>query len=129
MPLGTEVGLGPGDIVLDLHLTQCRLDRGLPPYPDLPLKGAQPPYFSTRVYFGRTTEWINVLLSTKVDLGPGHIVLDWDPVPPKNGGTALHFGTCLLWPNGCPSQLLLSTCSDLRMWPRQCENEPPRQKI
>jgi len=53
MPLGTEVGLGPGDIVVDgdpapphqkgvgapfsipdfrPHLTQCRLARGIPPY-------------------------------------------------------------------------------------------------
>jgi len=36
--------------------------------------------------------------------------LDADPVAPKRG-TAPIFGPCLLWPNGRPSQLLLSTCS------------------
>ena len=29
----------------------------------------------------------------------------WHKPPPL-------FGPCLLWPNGCPSQLLLSTCTD-----------------
>ena len=50
-------------------------------------------------------------LCTKVGLGPGHIVLHGDPAPPPIGGTApKKFGPCLLWPNGRPSQLLLSTC-------------------
>jgi len=44
----------------------------------------------------------------KVGLGPGHIVVDGDPALPN--GYSPNFGPCL-WPNGCPSQLLLSTCS------------------
>jgi len=40
MPLGTEAGLGPGDIVLDG--TQ-------PPLPN----GTQPLHFSAHVYYGR----------------------------------------------------------------------------
>ena len=50
-------------------------------------------------------------LGTVVDLGPGHIVLDGDPVPPKKEAQQPPlFGPCLLWPNGRPPQLLLSTC-------------------
>ena len=41
-------------------------------------------------------------LGTEVGLDPGHILLDGDPAPP-------FFGTCLLWPNGRPSELLLNT--------------------
>ena len=44
-------------------------------------------------------------------LGPDHIVLDGDDRSPlSQRGTAPNFGPCLLWPNGRPSQLLLSTC-------------------
>jgi len=47
------------------------------------------------------------------DLGPRHIVLDGDPAPPtpeRCTATPPLFGTCLLWPNGRPSQQLLSSC-------------------
>jgi len=54
MPLGMEVGLGPGDIVLDGD-------------PAPPRKG-QPPTF-------------------RPGLGPGHVVLDGDPAPPPKGHT------------------------------------------
>ena len=47
-------------------------------------------------------------LDTKVGLCPGHIVLHGDPVPPPKGYSPPIFGPCLLWPNGGPSQLLLS---------------------
>jgi len=40
----------------------------------------------------------------------GHIVLDEDTAPPKKRHNIPIFGPCLLWPNGRPSQLLLSTC-------------------
>jgi len=42
MPLGMELGLGPGDFVLDGD-----------PLP-LPKKGAEPPKFSAHVYWGQT---------------------------------------------------------------------------
>jgi len=50
---------------------------------------------------------------TEVDLGPGHIVLGGDPAPlPRKGHSSPPvFSLCLLLPNGRPSQLLLSTCS------------------
>jgi len=49
-------------------------------------------------------------LGREVVLGPGDIVLDGDPAIPKSGTAHPIFGPCLLWPNGRPSQLLLSTC-------------------
>ena len=53
MPLDMEVGLGPGDIVLD----------GEPPSL-LPKKGGTAPQFLTHVYCDQTAGWIKMLLST-----------------------------------------------------------------
>jgi len=50
-------------------------------------------------------------LGKEVGLGPAHIVLDGDTVgtqPPQQ--PLLTLGPCLLWPNGRPSQQLLSSC-------------------
>jgi len=45
--------------------------------------------FSAHVYCGQTAGWIKMALSMEAGLGPGHIVLDADPVPlPKKGGRA-----------------------------------------
>ena len=49
-------------------------------------------------------------LGTEVGLRPGDIVLDFGLSSPKKGHSPQLFGPCLLWPNGRPSQLLLSTC-------------------
>ena len=59
----------------------------------------------TWVYCGQTVGWIK----TKLGMEVGHIVLDGDPVLP-DGSQPPIFGPCLLWPNGRPSQPLLSTC-------------------
>ena len=70
------------------------------------------PQFSAHVCCGQTAGRIKTPLGTTVGLGPGHIVLDGDPSPPKRGtapSTPI-FGPCLLWPNGRPSWLLLNTC-------------------
>jgi len=51
-------------------------------------------------------------LGKEVGLGPGHIVLDGDPVGtqrPHSSPSPL-FSPCLLWPNRRPSQQLLSSC-------------------
>jgi len=54
-------------------------------------------------------------LDRQVGLGPGHIVLDGDPATSsQKGHSPPIFGPCLLWPNGRPSQLLLSTRSPSR---------------
>jgi len=80
MALGTEVGLGPGHIVLDRDpalLPKKGDGDAAPP----PLKGGGTPQFSAHVYCGRTAGWIKMALGMEVGLGPGHIVLDGDPAP------------------------------------------------
>jgi len=62
MPLGMEVRLGPGDVVLD----------GDPAPP--PKKGAElHPQFSAHVRCGQTAGWIKMALGIEVGLDPGHI--------------------------------------------------------
>ena len=61
MPLGTEVGLGPGDILLD----------GNPAPP--PRKKGTVPQFSARVYCDQTAGRMKTPLGTEVDLGPCHV--------------------------------------------------------
>ena len=63
MPLGTEVKLGPGDIVLDGVAAPA------------PKRGTAP-QFSAHVYCDQTAGWMKTPLGTEVDLCPGHIVLD-----------------------------------------------------
>ena len=70
--LGTEVGLGPGHILLD----------GDPAPP--PQKGHSPQFLS-HVCCDQTAGWLKMPVGTEVDLGPGHIVLDGDPAPLLKG--------------------------------------------
>ena len=86
MKLGTQVGLGPGHIILDGDLTK---------------KGEEPPIFGPCLLW-KTTGCIKMPLGMEVGLGPGHIVLDGDTAPPKKG--AAIFDPCLLWPNGWMDQ-------------------------
>jgi len=73
MPLGTEVGLGPGDCV-----------RWGPSYPQK--KGhPHPIQFSAHVYCGQTAGWIKMPLGTEVNVIPGDVVLDGVAAPPKRG--------------------------------------------
>ena len=71
MPLGMDVGLSPGDFVLDGD-----------PVP-LPKKGTESPTpkNSDHVYCGQTAGWIKMPLGMKVDLIQDKTVLDGDPVP------------------------------------------------
>ena len=59
--LDMEVGLGPGDIVLDGD-----------PGP-LPENGHSSPHFSAHVYCGQTAQWIKTSLGMEVGLGPGNM--------------------------------------------------------
>ena len=80
MPLGMEVGLTPGDFVLDRD-----------PAPT-PLKGHSPcPIFSPCLLW--PNGWIDKLaLGMDVGLGPGHIVLDGDLAPfPQRSGQSPEF--------------------------------------
>jgi len=82
MPLGTEVGLGPGHIVLD----------GDPASPS-PKKGHSSPQLSAHVYCVRATGCIKMPLGTEVGLCPGnrqHCVR-WGPSSPKRGTAAPTF--------------------------------------
>jgi len=69
MKLGTQVGFGPGHIVLDGDLA-------LPPP-----KGTQPPQFSAHICCGQTAGLIKMPLGMEVGLGPGDFVLDGDSAP------------------------------------------------
>ena len=70
MPLGTEIDLDPGDIVL-------RGDSA-----PLPKKAGQSPQFSAHFYCGQTAGWIMMPLGTEVGLGPGDFVFHGDPALP-----------------------------------------------
>ena len=77
MPLGMEVGLDPGDVVLDGVAA--------------PLKGHSRYQFSAHICCGQMAAWIKMSLGMEVGLGPGDFVLDGDPAsPPQNGGGAQH---------------------------------------
>ena len=77
MSPGMEVGLGPGDFVLD----------GDPALPSQKRGGAEPPSkFLAHVYCGQTAGWMKLVLGMEVGLSPGDFVLDGDPAPcPKMG--------------------------------------------
>jgi len=93
MPLGTEVGLVPGDIALDWDRAPHK--RGVHSIPKLWL-----------MYCGQTAGWIKMPLGTGVCLGPGHTVLHGDPASPLQKGAQNRpiFGPFLLWPNGWMDQ-------------------------
>ena len=72
-----EVGLSPGDFVLD----------GDPVL--FPQKGAEPPpQFSAHFYCAQTAGCIKMPLGMEVGLGRGEFVLDGNPAPPQKGGGA-----------------------------------------
>jgi len=59
------------------------------------------------------TSWMDQdATGTEIGLGTSDIVLDEDPASPTERGTAAPplFGPWLLWSDGRPSQLLLSSC-------------------
>jgi len=75
-------------------------------------KGVQPPNFRPIYVVAKCMAgWIKMPLGREVGLDASNIVLDGDPAPPKKKGTQPPiFGPYVLWPNGRPCQLLLSTC-------------------
>jgi len=97
MLLGTEVGIGPGDVVLD--------EDPAPP----PNKGHSP-QFSAHVYCGQTAGWMKIPLGTEIDLGPGHMVLDRDPAPPVKRAQQPLFSADVYCGHGHPPELLLTSC-------------------
>jgi len=90
MILGTEVGLGPGDFVLDG-------DRA-----PLPKRGrSPPPQFSAHFYCGQTVGCIKMSLGMEVGLIPVEFMLDGDPAALQKGAEPPPqiFGPRLLWSN------------------------------
>ena len=111
MPIGREVGLGPGDPVplpktctaaphfsagllwpngwMDQNATW----HGGRPYPghivldrdpcSSPPQKEHSPQFSVHVCYGQMAGLIKIPLGSEVGRGPGDIVLDGDPSPPK----------------------------------------------
>jgi len=75
MTLGMEVGLSPGNIVLDGD-------------PAPPKRGTATPQFLAHVYCGQTAGWTKMPYGTKVGLNPGNIVLHGDPVHAPERGIA-----------------------------------------
>jgi len=47
--------------------------------------------FSAYVHCGQTVGWMKMPLVTEEGLGPGDIVLDGDPVPPRQKGAHTQF--------------------------------------
>jgi len=77
MPLGMELGLGPGDFVFDED-------------PAAPEKKVHPPHpILAHVYCGQTAGWIKMLLGTEVNLGSVDVVLDGAAGPPERGTAPL----------------------------------------
>jgi len=74
MSLGMELGLGPGDFVLDWDAAPT------------PKRGGAP-QFSLHVYCGQTAAWIKMPLGTVIGLGLRDIVFDVAQLPPEKGNT------------------------------------------
>jgi len=86
MLLGVEVGLGPGDIVLDGD-------------PAAPKKCGTAPQFLAHVCCGQMAGWIKMPLGTEVGLVSHSIVLDRKSAPHGKGHSSPHFLTdfALAW--------------------------------
>jgi len=57
-----------------------------------------------------TAGWIKMPLGTEVGLGPGHVVLDGEPAPPPQRGTAPNFRLIFV----------VSKCLDGSRWHLRC---------
>jgi len=97
MLLGTEVGLGPGDIVLDGD-------------PDSPKRGHNSPRFSVHVCGGQTARRIKRPLGTEVGLSPGHIVLGPSSPAPKGAQQHPHFSAHVSFGHTIRPPIHLSYC-------------------
>jgi len=87
MPLGMEVGFGPGDFVLDADPATLHSFRPI------------------SLVAKRLDASICHLVRREVGVSPGDFVLDVDAAPSqKEGGASPIFGPCLLWPNGWMDQ-------------------------
>jgi len=91
MALGTEVGLSPGNFVLDGDPAPSQKGTG------------DHPQFSVHFYCGQTAGWIKMALCMGVGLGPGHIALH---CVSENG---YHPSTNDNINDGCPTPFVFGT--------------------
>jgi len=111
IPLHMEIGLGPGNFVLDVDPAPLSKKKGRSP----------PPQYSEHFYCGQTAGCIKMPFGMVVGLGPGDVVFDGDPAPLRKKGTApTQFLAHVYCGHGRPSQILLSTCFIL-MYLYQCK--------
>jgi len=73
MPLGMEVGLGPGDCV-----------RWGPAPPHKRVGTPSPPKFLAHVYCGQMAGWMKIVFGMEIGLSPTDFVLNGDPARPLN---------------------------------------------
>jgi len=91
MPLGTKVGLNPGDSVSDEDQAS------------LSAKGVEPhPQFSAHFYCGQTAGCIKMPLGMEVDLSPRDFVLNGDAAPTSQKGGGARGGA----PNFRPMSIM-----------------------
>ena len=103
MPLGMEVGLGPGHV----------LDGDPAPPP----KGAQPPtQYTAHVCCDQTAGWIKMPLGTEEASAQATLCQMGSQLPRKGAQQPPLFGRCLLWPIGRLSQQLLSSCLEVSVY-------------
>jgi len=106
MPLGTDVGLGPGHIVLDGD-----------PAPPSPKRGTAPNFRPMSIVAKRLDDQDTntIPLGTEVGLDPSNIMLDGDPAPHERGTAAAPLsGRCLLWPRRSPILATAELLSHIR---------------
>jgi len=88
MPLGMEVGLGPGHIVVRWGPSSPPQKTDQSPHFRsifVVSKRLEPPQFSAHLYCGQMAEYIKMPLDMEVGLSPGDFVLAGDPAPTPNG--------------------------------------------
>ena len=113
MPLGTEVGLGPGNIVPDGDPAPPNKRHSTPTWRSMSILAKR--LDGSRCHLVRRYTSAQLTLYYMGRLAPrtGH------SSPPL-------FGPCLLWPNGRRSQLMLSSCFKFyAFWP----GWPPRVRL
>ena len=98
MPLGMEVGFSPGHTVLDADPAPLPLKRGTAPT-------FRPMFIVVKRLDGSRCHLVRRKGSAQATLCYMGIQLH-----PIRGTASPIFGLCPLWPNGRPSDLLLSTC-------------------
>jgi len=102
VPLGTAVGLSPGDTVIDGD------------HAPLPKRWQNTNFQLTYIVAKRLDGSIcHLVYGGRPQPRPHCVRPTWGPSPPPTrtqGAYPSIFGRCLLWSNGRPSQLLLSTC-------------------